>query len=742
MKDLYIFILCLFVAGSSFGQQNTTNKRNQLNLRNNNTNDISYNQLKADGDIFWTETFDWANPNDVKGWTLPDGWELGEEGEDLGHLWMWRDDTIGGNYTEIAPRTWFETEENGFIVLPMDEYNSVDGVETFNVCDSWFQTAAIDCSDKTSVIIKLNQYFRTCCANTYSQVLQVTNDDGAHWSEFDLELATGGNNYTLDAAKRVEINISDVAAGKAEVKLRVLWMGSDSYFWIIDDMTLSEGYHNELKLENNWAFMNNNDPEDEEGFINYIPLSQISETFGGYSFRSAVINSSIDAQTGVHLNVDVLKNGQSVYNENSPYIDMNSLIQDTLNITENEFLADDYGDYLIRFDNLMDNDDQIPDNNIDNLSFTVTDSLYMRSDKSAESGFSTQRYVGGGNTNDIIGNLITITTAVEASSISAYIYGFGANSESTENTVQFLIMRKDIEGDEEWIEQISSETFELDIDEEDYWLTLNFEKDGETEFLVPGDYLIACRVFGDGEGEHFEQDIRLGHDLSTYCPELKGKTYFALSDSWFDNEGNVKLIGLNTVERGGPTIAPVTFNVDLNEEIEASLFNPAADFIDVTGTFNDWGASEAFTDADGDGIYTLTVPDLSTGENIEYKYRINANIVIPEVDNRTYQVRYWNVIDNSFIFDSSIGIKKQDIVNSLSVYPNPTTGMINVVVNNSKQSNLTIEMRDIQGQLVYSNKVNSVLNHREAIDINLAKGMYFLSVNNGNDINVKKVIVQ
>ena len=739
MKKIYIVLICLLTVGYSFGHQNLTlNQNEELEtfMPDNNNPGKSYNQLKGDGDVFWTESFNWANPDDIKGWTLPEGWEIGEEGEDFGHFWMWRNDTIRGKYSTISPRTWFETEEDGFFVLPMDEYNYIDAVSTSNDCNSWFQTPVIDCSDKPSVVFQMKQYFRVCCGSR-TQKLEVTNDGGVHWAEFDLEYGTINNNTPPQDGRHVVINISNVAAGQSEVQLRITWEGSRRYYWIIDDMKLAEAYHNEIKMEDSWAYLNDGDDDDDEGFINYIPLSQINESFGGYSFRSAVINDGIDDQSGVHMNVDVMKNGVSVYNENSEERDMISLARDTFNII-NEFLADDYGDYSIQFTNLMNNEDQIADNNSSELFFTVNDSLYMRSDKSNESAAGTNGFTWGKNSGDIVGNVITITNPVEASSITAYIDVIGLDVQSNSHYVQYMIFKEDLEGDEEWIEVISSEYTELEDGKKDYWLSLPLEKDGESEFLVAGNYMVGVALFGEAEG----QDIRLGYDQTTYCPSSKTRALPYQGEAWKSTNGKLKMIGLNTTERGGPTVAPVTFNVDLNEEIEASLFNPASDFIDITGTFNNWGASEAFTDADGDGIYSLTISDLSTGENIEYKYRINANVVIPEVDNRTYQVGYWNIIDNSFRFDATIGIEKQDIENSLSVYPNPTTGMINVVVNNSKQSDLTIEMRDVQGQLVYTNKVNSVLNHREVIDINIAKGMYFLSVNNGNDINVKKVIVQ
>ena len=749
MKKFNFLLLCLCLTGIVLGQKPLKYiKAQEAPERKADINDLKLTDktFKDDGDVFWTETFGWENPDDPKGWTLPDGWLIGEElVEDLGYNWMWRNDTIRGYYTTLSPRTWFETIDDGFIVLPIDEYNYVDGVRTRNDCDAWIQTPPIDCSDKPSVVVKMHNYFRHCCSTSATLTMKVSNDNGVHWAEYDMNFGTLVNDYTLADWRNPEVNITNVAAGMSEVLIRFHWTGSRLYFWMIDDLKLAEAYHNELKLEDRWAFFNNGDELVEEGYINYIPLSQLNESFGSYSFRSGVLNTGMDDQTGVHLNIEVLKNGESVYNQNSPARDINTLERDTFNIV-NEFLADDYGDYLIKFNNLMDLDDQVPDNNISELLFTVNDSSYMRSDKSRESTVGTSGWVGGKNSGDSYGNVFTLTSAVEASSITAYVYGIGGGAPSSDSdAIQFVLYKEDLEGDEDWVEHIVSEVYDLDSDAKNYWLTLPLELDGEAEFLEPGNYLVGCIVYGNGTPDtdlnHGEQDIRLGYDRSTYTPEIKTLMKFFGGENWSTDNGKLKMIGLNTIERGGPTIAEVELNVDMNEQIAGGLFNPASDFVDVSGTFNDWGGSEAFTDADGDGVYAITIPDVSIGDTIKYKYRINANEATAEADNREYEVRYWNVLDDVYVYSAASAIDDDNINDKILVYPNPTTGQFNLIVNNKKQSDLIIQIRDVQGQVVYDNKVKSVVNHTEIIDLNLPKGLYFLSVNSGSYMKINKVVI-
>jgi alpha-amylase len=70
----------------------------------------------------------------------------------------------------------------------------------------------------------------------------------------------------------------------------------------------------------------------------------------------------------------------------------------------------------------------------------------------------------------------------------------------------------------------------------------------------------------------------------------------------------------------------ITFQVRMAYQIELDNFDYGSDFVDLTGTFNDWGTSPLtpLSDADGDTVFSVTVDGFSPSEQIEYKYRING----------------------------------------------------------------------------------------------------------------------
>jgi len=68
----------------------------------------------------------------------------------------------------------------------------------------------------------------------------------------------------------------------------------------------------------------------------------------------------------------------------------------------------------------------------------------------------------------------------------------------------------------------------------------------------------------------------------------------------------------------------VTFNVNMNYQETLGNFNPGTQTVDIAGSFNNWGSPPTvMTDADGDGIYTVSLI-LTIGTTYQFKTRINA----------------------------------------------------------------------------------------------------------------------
>lgn len=742
MKIISLFIAFVWLAGSSFGQVLPTAMYAPGKVISVTGSSILPTFAKGGGDTIWHTSFGWENPDDPRGWMLPDGWEI-KDNTDLGNYWVWTKDSVYSGFWYEAPPPFFKTREDGFLCLPFGYYNSKDGLITRTPADSYIQAPPVDCSAVSSVVVRFSQYYTWCCTNPHFELL-VSNDNGAHWSTYDMLHGVTANVATPARYQNMEINVSDVAAGSPNVLLRFYMWGNSHYFWFIDDLALVEAYEHDLALEETWMdFDGGLDATIDQ--INYWPLSQMgmtgetSGTVGNYFMKGAVLNKGISDADNTRLNLRILKNGNEIRNTSSQEKSIWSLDRDTLFL--DPFLANDYGDYRFDFTAVHDFPDEVEKDNTTSMYFTVNDTLAHRADFTAESQTSTGGWVGGGNAGDMVCVFYRLYAAAEISSITAFIANFTA-SESPQ--FQF-VMFKNIGGEmEEWC---SSAVMDMDSSYRFSWVTLPILKDGENEYLEPGEYATCVRMWGSREGDvSGTSGITVGWDLST---KFSGcAQYYAYGDNhWTYLAGNpLFMIGFNINESGAPTEAPVTFNVDMNKHIANGEFIPGTDFMDLSGSFNGWNSSDHMTDGDGDGIYTITIDRMPVGKVIEFKYRINGNWDTSEFPNgepnRKYTVRYWNVLNHVYNNGITTGVQADGLVACFSVYPNPSSGKFTLEVVNASATDIGISLLNVQGQVIYRNQVKDVVQYSEIIGDNLSKGIYFLRISDSREIKIQKVIVE
>ena len=90
---------------------------------------------------------------------------------------------------------------------------------------------------------------------------------------------------------------------------------------------------------------------------------------------------------------------------------------------------------------------------------------------------------------------------------------------------------------------------------------------------------------------------------------------------------------------------------------------------------------------------------------------------------------------DSVYVTNSIGINSNSFSN-FNIYPNPNNGVFTIEAND----NISIEIINIEGQVIYNDKFTSTKN---TIDISrFTKGVYFIRVNSNNETRVEKIVVQ
>jgi hypothetical protein len=484
------------------------------------------NTLKGGGDIFWHEEFDWGDSTSGIGWYLPEDWSV-EDPTDVGYNWHWANDTLKGIYTNEAP-IQSTSQGNGFLALNLDGYNQ-DLVDytIFLPVDNSIVSPVIDCSEHSSVLVRVEQDFRYWSSSI--QLFEVTNDNGVHWATFDMEMGTLSNERVggIGNGEKVDLymNLSDVAAGMPEVQFKITWRDARLYFWMIDDIVFMEGWDYDLQLLYSEADYDNG-TDDAEGFFYAIPHTQLS----GYNLHGIVNNFGNIEQWGTHINATVTKNNQIIWDQNSNSITSYPGTIDTLRIDE-QFMPDDFGHYQIDFTLESENEDERPFDNAASMPFMVTDSLFSRCDEDAEITFSTWGWYTFQHEGDMMGTMYTLKQDMEINSIAAYI-----SRADILCSFRMVLMGFDEEtGD--LFELLSSEYIDMDSTIlQNHWVTVPLDKDGEGEFLEAGkSYVAAIELWNNMDYEEAYESGRyyLGSDRDNFFPSGTSYMYWSEDDAWY-----------------------------------------------------------------------------------------------------------------------------------------------------------------------------------------------------------------
>jgi len=474
MKKLFTLLIVLCIANQMFAQVVSPPEKS----------------LKGNGQVFFLETFGWENPADAKGWTAPTGYYLLDP-TDNGYNWHWYGhDSLVAQWVKEPP---FEssTAANGSLTLFADKYNEFKD-PTIPV-DNSIGFPPFDCSSHSSVIVRYETVFMNYSTG-WQMLLEVSVDNWVHSASLDVGFGCGHKGRPNNTAPGIpaifEANISDLAAGMNNVQMRFTWKGTDDYFWQIDDFQLSEAWDNDLQMR--FAQMEWDDGDENTHVTPFFSLPKTQISTGSYSsFKSAVVNFGEYDQEDVYFSVDITKNGQGVFHQETDKKYLPALVADTALITSS-YAPEEFGHYKVVLDYKQKETEQTPQNDEVVNYFNITDSVYARADGTAESSqcWGFEAYGDAPNLGHIMASIYPIYADCEANSISAFIAGGKADGKID---FRFKLFAIPTEGDDLTpIELLSSEGLDLDSTMLGTWITLPLDKDGESEYLTKGQTVYAC----------------------------------------------------------------------------------------------------------------------------------------------------------------------------------------------------------------------------------------------------------
>lgn len=289
-----------------------------------------------------------------------------------------------------------------------------------------------------------------------------------------------------------------------------------------------------------------------------------------------------------------------------------------------------------------------------------------------------------------------------------------------------------------------------------------------TEFFDPAnDFIDVAGSFNDWDGTDYHLTQVVDTD-SLYEITLTGLTEgdvlefkFRINGTWTDSTSEfwgdqpnrkynvrsenteIKLIFDNYY----PGWVPVTVNVNMNKAIDDAVFDPANDWVDLAGSFNNWGNNGSYDvlwDA-VDGIYSAKI--IAPVGDMEWKTRINSdwntsefpgggpnrvNAIADTAGGVTNEISVW-YSDEILSVNDKFGA-------DISVYPNPVRGVLTI-------ANLDESVNGIEVYNVIGTKVKSISTaDRISVDLDmtgLSSGVYFINVLDANrNVKTMKVVKQ
>ncbi|OZV70888.1 zinc-dependent metalloprotease [Winogradskyella aurantia] len=139
----------------------------------------------------------------------------------------------------------------------------------------------------------------------------------------------------------------------------------------------------------------------------------------------------------------------------------------------------------------------------------------------------------------------------------------------------------------------------------------------------------------------------------------------------------------------------------------------------TTGTYAPSNPLSAFNGLDAQGNWTIFVADFFGGD--------------------TGTFNDWTI---TICSEQALSVDELSL-DKLTIFPNPNNGEFNIGFDSNSGEDIIIEIFDLRGRAIYSQRYNSVRRFEEVINLNNAQsGVYLLNISDGPQKVTKKIIVE
>lgn len=196
------------------------------------------------GKIFWSEDFSSGK--------LPEGW-TSVALNDSSSTWLFTDQPYPGSYGRNYQAPPIASKSRGFHAQIAPGVRVGKNIKKWKKAgiypNAYLQTGAIDCRGKNSVVLKFQQNFfwgEWEVPEKKSGLIVAVSNNGKDWTEYDVHNGVGPTEDCPNPMN-VELNITRVAANRKTVFVRFWWKNMLQWYWMVDDITLSEAFDADLQ---------------------------------------------------------------------------------------------------------------------------------------------------------------------------------------------------------------------------------------------------------------------------------------------------------------------------------------------------------------------------------------------------------------------------------------------------------------------------------------------------------------
>lgn len=295
MKNLYLGLVSVFLAGQAFSQVDLTERGKSLSPR--------------------------ASVKPVKQTTVRPQFKATLWSSDFSNLSDW---TIGNSATSgnanwvivNSPSEWWSnnaplasTSGGNAAMFDSDGQSSAANLIQNN---AWIQAGPFDCGALPNVAVSFEQYFNKWTGRTF---VEVSIDGGASWVDYEVNVGMANNDETTNPAF-ASADISAQAAGQGAVLVRILYLsnavsdgGTDhtagdawDYGWIVDDFQIGTLPDDDIALTYGWNADVVNDWE-----YSMIPLAQVKPMVPGVVIQNqGALQQTLDVTAEISLGGSVV----------------------------------------------------------------------------------------------------------------------------------------------------------------------------------------------------------------------------------------------------------------------------------------------------------------------------------------------------------------------------------------------------------------------------------------------------